>query len=274
MFTRIRNAWDLAGASWRVLQQDRELAWLPVLAGVGALLVGAAFFGPVLAILGGGGEQNAIDALGYALMFCGYVAMAAVFHLGRAAVVHGANLRMEGGDPTVATSWRGATAHWPAVAGFAAISTTVGLVLEAVEENGGIFGAIASVVGGAAWRLTTYLVLPIVVLEGAGAIEGIKGSSRLVKATWGEQVTGNVGFGLLGMVLVLPAVLVAMLLAGLGTNVAVVAFLAAAVWSTAVGAVIAALEGVFQTALYRQVTGRSIPAAFSAADLAGVVRPR
>jgi hypothetical protein len=274
MFDRIHNAWSLAKSSWRVLQHDRELAWLPVIASVVGLLVGAAFFGPVLAMLGGGGEDNAIPAAGYLLGFLGYVAVASVFYLGRAAVVHGANLRMEGGDPTVGSSVRGASAHWPAVVGFAAIATTVGLILDALEDQGGIAGAIASFIGGAAWRLVTYLVLPVVVIEGAGPIEGIKGSSRLVKGTWGEQVTGNVGFGLLGLLLVAPVVAVAFLAAGLGTAVGIAAFAAAGVWAITVFAMVSALEGVFQTALYRQATGRSIPAEFSASDLAGAARRR
>lgn len=274
MFDRISNAWRLAKASWRVLQRDRELAWLPVVATVAGLLVGAVFFGPALAVLGGGGDDNAIPVAGYLLAFLGYVAVSSIFFLGRAAVVHGANLRMEGGDPTVASSLRGASAHWPAVVGFAAIATTVGLVLDAIEEQGGILGAIASFIGGAAWRLVTYLVIPVVVLEGAGPVDGIKGSSRLVKQTWGEQVTGNVGFGLLGVVLVAPAVLVALLLGSLGSIVAAVAIAAAVAWAVVVFAVVSALEGVFQTALYRQVTGRSIPAEFSAADLTGAARPR
>jgi hypothetical protein len=274
MFDRIRNAWSLAKSSWRVLQHDRELAWLPVIATVAGLVVGALFFGPVLAMLGGGGEDNAIPAAGYLLAFLGYVAVASIFYLGRAAVVHGANLRMEGGDPSVSSSLRGASAHWPAVVGFAAIAVTVGLILDALEEQGGIAGAIASFIGGAAWRIVTYLVLPVVVIEGAGPIEGIKGSSRLVKRTWGEQVTGNVGFGLLSMALILPAVGVAFLLAGLGTAVAIAAFVAAGVWAVTVFAVVSALEGVFQTALYRQATGRSIPSEFSASDLAAVAKQK
>jgi hypothetical protein len=274
MFDRIKNAWSLAKSSWRVLQHDRELAWLPVIGTVAALALAALFFGPVLAVLGGGGEDNAIPVTGYLLMFLGYVAVSSIIYLGRAAIVHGANVRMDGGDPTVGTSLRGASAHWPAVVGFAFIATTVGLVLDFLEEQGGIAGAIASFVGGAAWRLVTYLVLPVVVLEGAGTIAGIKGSSALVKRTWGEQVTANVGFGLLGIVLVLPAVAVAGALAGLGTAVAVAAIVATVVWAVVVFAVTSALEGIFQTALYRQATGRSIPAEFDAAQLSGIVARR
>lgn len=267
MFSRISNAWSLAKSSWALLQKDRELAWLPVMGGVGAVLVGALFFGPVLAMLGGGGD-NAIPLAGYLLGFVGYVAVAMVFFLARAAVIQGANVRMEGGDPTVGTALRGATEHWAAVAGFAAISVTVGLVLQAVRENGGIVGAVISFIGDVAWGVLTYLVLPVIVIEGVGTIAGIKGSSALVKRTWGEQVTANVGFGLLNLLLVLPAIAVVFVVAPLGGVVAVAAIAAAVVWAVTVSAVVATLTGIFQTALYRQATGRSVPTEFDPTTLA------
>ena len=266
MFGRISNAWSLAKSSWAVLQKDRELAWLPVIGGVAALIVGALFFGPVIAMLGGG-EDNAIPLAGYILGFLGYVAVGSVFFIARAAVIHGANTRMEGGDPAVASSLRGASAHWPAVVGFAAISVTVGLVLQAIRENGGIVGAIVSFIGDVAWGVVTYLVLPVIVIEGAGTVQGIKGSTSLVKRTWGEQVTANVGFGLLNLVLVLPAILLVVVVAPLGQLAALVVVPVAVVWFVAVSAVVATLTGIFQTALYRQATGRTVPAEFDPVQL-------
>jgi hypothetical protein len=266
MLGRISNAWSLAKSSWAVLQKDRELAWLPVIGGLAALVVGALFFGPVVAMLGGA-EDNAIPAAGYLLGFLGYVAVATVFFIARAAVIHGANTRMEGGDPSVGTALRGASAHWPAVAGFAAISVTVGLVLQAIRENGGIVGAIVSWIGDVAWGVLTYLVLPVVVIEGTGTVEGIRGSTALVKRTWGEQVTANVGFGLLNLVLVLPAIALVFLVAPAGGAVAAIAIGIAVLWFVVVSAVVATLTGIFQTALYRQATGRSVPAEFDPVQL-------
>ena len=169
MFSRISNAWSLAKSSWAVLQHDRGLAWLPVVGAIAGLVVGALFFGPVIAMLGGGSD-NAIPAAGYLLMFLGYVATSAIFMWSRAAVIHGANLRMEGGDPTVGASLQGATARWPAVTGFAAVSVTVGLILNAIQENGGILGSIVAWIGDVAWGVIAYLVLPVVIIEGVGAV--------------------------------------------------------------------------------------------------------
>ena len=272
MFARISNAWSLAKSSWAVLQRDRELAWLPVLGGVVALVVAAVFFGPVIAMLGGSAD-NAIPAAGYLLAFAGYVAVSTVLFLARAAVIHGANLRMDGGDPTVGIALRGASAHWPAVTGFAAVSVTVGLILQAMRDRGGIVGAVVSWIGDVAWSVLTYLALPVIVIEGAGTVEAIKGSSALVKRTWGEQVTANVGFGLLNMALIVPAVLLAFLVGPVGGVVAVVGIAIAVGWFVAVSAVVATLTGIFQTALYRQATGRSGARRVRSGRAAAVVHP-
>ena len=265
MFARISNAWSLAKSSWAVLQKDRELAWLPVIGGVVALVVGAAVLRPRPRHARGGGEDNAVPPCRLhprlpRLRRRGHASSS----LSRAAVIHGANLRMEGGDPSVGGSLRGRVAHWPAVAGFAAISVTVGLILQAIRENGGIVGAIVSWIGDVAWGVLTYLVLPVIVIEGAGTVEGIKGSSALVKRTWGEQVTANVGFGLLNLVLVLPAVALVFVGGSLGSVGASISIGIAVVWFVAVSAVVATLTGIFQTALYRQATGRTIPTEFDA----------
>ncbi len=273
MFARISNAWSLAKSSWAVLQRDRELAWLPVIGGVVALVVAGIFFGPVIALLGGSAD-NAIPATGYLLAFAGYVAVSTVMFLARAAVIHGANLRMDGGDPTVGSALHGASGHWPAITGFAAVAVTVGLILQAMRERGGIVGAVVSWIGDVAWNVLTYLALPVIVIEGAGTVEAIKGSSALVKRTWGEQVTANVGFGLLNVALVLPAVALAFLAGPVGGVVAVVGIAVAVAWFVAVSAVVATLTGIFQTALYRQATGRSIPDEFDQVALRQSFTPR
>ncbi len=231
------------------------------------------FFGPLAVILGGT-EDNAVPAAGYLIGFLGYVAVSTVFFLARAAVIHGANVRMDGGDPTVGTALHGASGHWPAVVGFAAIAVTVGLILQAVRENGGIVGAVIAWVGDVAWSVLTYLALPVIVIEGVGTVAGIKGSSALVKRTWGEQVTANVGFGLLNLVLVLPAVGLVFLGASVSGPVALVALAVAVVWFVVVSAVVATLTGIFQTALYRQATGRTVPAEFDATALRQSFIPR
>ena len=46
-----------------------------------------------------------------------------------------------------------------------------------------------------AWNIATYLVVPILAVEGVGPIEAIKRSAAYLKRTWGEQIVGNIGLG-------------------------------------------------------------------------------
>lgn len=269
---RIRNAYGLARSSWHLLRQDRELAWLPVLGAVASLLLAVALLGPAMAIFSGSGGDS-IPVAGYILGFIAWVAVSTVSMLSRAAIIHGANTRMEGGDPTVSTSLRGAMAHWPSVAGYAAVAVTVGLVLDMIRERAGLLGDIVAFLGDTAWRVLTYLVLPVIVIEGVGAVDGIKQSSNLVKRTWGEQVTANVGFGLLSLAAIAPAVILAIVLAPVPV-IGILAVVAAVVWAIGVSVTVSALTGIFQTALYRQATGRSVPEVFDARQLRGAITPR
>ena len=76
-------------------------------------------------------------------------------------------------------------------------------MLQLLRERGGIAGAIVAALGGMAWNIITFLVVPVLVVEGVGPIGAIKRSAGLLKKTWGEQVIGSAGiglvFGLLGL---------------------------------------------------------------------------
>ena len=45
----------------------------------------------------------------------------------------------------------------------------------------------------------TFLVLPILVIEGIGPIAAVKRSGELFKRTWGENLMTNAGIGIVAM---------------------------------------------------------------------------
>ena len=49
MFARISYTWNLMGASWQVLRQDKEMLLFPLLSGICCLLVLASFAIPMWA---------------------------------------------------------------------------------------------------------------------------------------------------------------------------------------------------------------------------------
>jgi hypothetical protein len=154
----------------------------------------------------------------------------------------------------------------------------VGLVLQALRERGGAAGAIVSLIGNMAWGLITFLVVPILVVEGVGPIEAIKRSASLLRKTWGEQIVGNFSIGLvIGL-----AFLVVAVLGGLGVfalfNLAMALGVVSAVILVA-GLILLALvgstlSGIFNIALYRYAVGKDSGEFFPQETLAGAFRAK
>lgn len=272
---RLANTWALAKSSFALLRHDRELVWLPVLGMLGALVAVLAFAGPVFALTRADTSGDANPALGWILAGAGYLTVASVVIFFQAAVVAGAHERIEGGDPTVTSAVDGARRHLRSILAWAVIASTVSVVIDAIEERFGMAGAILGTVLDVAWRVTTFLVLPVIIVEDTGAVEGVKRSARMLRESFGERIIADVGFGLLGFLLALPALAVVALAVGVGIDVLTfVAVAAVVVYLLGLSAVISALSGIFQVVLHRQVTGRPLPPEFDPGQVSGVIRPR
>ena len=60
-----------------------------------------------------------------------------------------------------------------------------------------IVAGLASFVLGIAWWIVTFFMIPMIVLERSGVLDGMGKSTELFKKTWGEDVTTHIGTGLL-----------------------------------------------------------------------------
>ncbi len=272
---RIRNTFRLARTSWDVLQKDRELALLPVISVILTLIVLTVFVVPGLLAIdwdaldqGTTGDEPAIPALSYVLFTLGgaSAAIVSVFFVG--ALVAGAHERLSGGDPTVRSSIARAYERIPGLVPWALLSFTVVNILRALRERLGglgnfIFGTIE--VG---FDVAAFLTIPAIVIDNKGPIEGYKTSASLLRQTWGENLAARVGFGLLGFVAILPAVVLIALVAAAGSAVLTMVGVAViAVYIGIVFAVISAMSGIFQAALYLYATTGTAPAGFENAEL-------
>ena len=272
---RIANGWRIATASWRVLSHDRELIAIPVIAALAAALAFAAVAGPGVLLLGGSDAAQASDVALWLVLVAATVLATWVFAIGSAAVVAGAAERMGGGEPTLGSSFAAARARAGRLLGWAVLATVVSIVLDLIEERLGFLGGIVSWIAGTAFGVVSFLALPVIVFEDVGAIEGLKRSARLLRGTWGEQLTFNFGLGLLGIVAVLPAIALAAGLLATGlVALQVVGVVVAAAWIVVVMAVTSALSAVFKAALYRWAVGQPVDPAFDAEELTGAFRHR
>ena len=270
----IRRSIELMKQSWAVLKHDRELIWLPVISALVAGIVAAIILIPVGlsqdwdAVSGtgesasqqvGGGVYLAIAGLTLALAFI------SIFF--RAALVSGAHERMMGGDPTVRSAIAGALERLPKLFGWAVITTIVGSILRAMEQRAGLLGRIVVNLVGMAWAVTTFLVIPVIVIENSGAVDSTKRSVALFRHTWGENLSAQVGFGLIGFLAFIPIVILAAIGATIGTLLGFVLIAVAVVAGIALITVLSALGAIFQTALYHYAVGTELAAELDATML-------
>jgi len=278
---RFGRSWELIKLCWGVLQQDKELIVFPIVSGIAVVIVTLSFIVP--GIFTGywdsfSGDNGNIPASMWALIVLFYLVEYLVIIFFNAALVSAAMVRLKGGDPSLGDGLRGAWSHIGAILGWAAISATVGLVLQALRERGGIAGVIAAGLGGMAWNIITFLVIPVLVVEGVSPIQGIKRSASLLKKTWGEQIIGNAGigliFGLIGVAIAVVGITLGVLVIGAGVTWAGVAIIVVAVLAVVIVAMLSAtLRGIYSAALYQYAVGGDT-GVFSQDVLAGAFRPK
>jgi hypothetical protein len=272
MFRRLSNSWQLVKASWAVLRADKELVVFPIVSGIASIIVIITFAVPMF--LAGlfeamfAGQSGAASIVGYVLVFLFYLAQYFVILFANTALVGAAMIRLDGGDPTVGDGFRIAWQHVGSVFGYAIISATVGLILRWLSERGAL-GRIASSLVGMAWGLATFLVIPVLVVENVGPVEGVKRSGRMLKDTWGEQIAGNFSIGLIFFLLIMLTIVAgAFVTFGLFSLIDSLALVvASAIFFVLVVVVLillnSTLGGIYSAAVYRFAAGKETDAFFN-----------
>ena len=276
MFQRISRSWELAKASAAVLRSDKELLLFPVISSIAALLVAATFAIPLFGLRVF--EDGQMGPLGFVLGFLFYVCQYFVIFFFNTALVGAAMIRLEGGDPTLKDGLDIARSKIGVILGYAAIAATVGIILKAIEERAGFIGQIVIAMIGVVWTLATSLVVPVLVAQNVGPIEAVKESALLLKKTWGENILGNGGIGLVFGLITVAVILVGVLLV-VGAAMAS-PYLAIAVGVLVLLAVLflgviqAALSGIYSAALYRYAVDGQAPAGFDTGTMQLAFRPK
>lgn len=255
---RIRRSWALAKASYRVLRADRELVIFPLISFFGLLVVLVLFAVPLAAVGIADLDTGELSPAGIALGFGLYVVAYGVTFFFNTALVGAAMIRLNGGDPTVGDGMRVAMSRLPAIIGYALIAATVGMILRWISERAGIVGSIIAGILGFAWSVATFLVVPVLVVEGVGPIEAVKRSGGLLRKTWGEQLIGGFGLGLvfslIFFVVALVGAAIVAALASVSESLLVLGIFGLILALGVVGLIASALGGIYTAAVYRYAT--------------------
>jgi hypothetical protein len=276
---KFERSWQIMMASWDVLRQDKEILVFPAITGIALILIMASFVVPIFA-LGGidtvhrvarhNGTVGNLVVL-FAFYFINYFVV--IFF--NTAIVACATIRMRGGNPTVGDGLQASGERIFEIAGWALVSASVGMILRAIEERSKLVGRIVAGLLGMAWGITSYLVIPILVNERKGPMEAFQESARLIKKTWGEELIGGFSFGLIFLALSLPAVLLIVGGVASGKGFLAIGFVAVAViYVIALSVVQAALQGIFQAALYQYAKKGETPPGFDREVLNEAITPR
>ncbi len=265
---KFQRSWALTKGSFQVLRSDKELMVFPLVASLAAIVVAATFVLPMFGLglfehMDGGGRSIEL----YIWIFAFYLVQYFVIFFFNSALVGAAMIRLDGGDPTVSDGLRIARGKWKQILGYAAIAATVGMILRALEQRAGFLGRIVIGFIGVAWTAVTFLTVPVLVARDIGPVDAVKQSASLLKQTWGENLIGNGGIGLVlglfnvALMLIGGGIVVFLATQGLATlAIAVGVLVVVAVIVTAL--VQAALAGIYSAALYRYAMAGDAPQGF------------
>ena len=143
-----------------------------------------------------------------------------------------------------------------------------------IEERSGFLGKIVINLVGMAWAVTTFLVIPVIVIENSSSIASTKRSVQLFRHTWGENLSAQVGFGLLGFLAFLPILAVIGIGAAIGTLLGFVLIAAGILGAIVLVTVLSALGAVFQTALYHYAVGTELSSELNSTVLRDSFAPK
>ncbi len=264
----IERSWALLGASWHVLRAEKGLLLFPALSGICTLFALAVFAVPAIGLMiATGGRREHVDLfsdpVSLILLFGFYLVTSFVTLFFNTALVGTVLEGLRGGRPRTSTGFEVALRHLPAIFVYALISATVGVALRLIEEKLEIVGQLVGGLLGAGWGIVTFLVVPVMVAEDRSPFAAIGRSKDLLAQTWGAQIGGNLGMGLIFTLLGILGLIPATLGVISGTTPLLVAgFAVALIYWGLLAVVASALSQIFRTAVYLYAATGNVPAEY------------
>ena len=247
---RIGSSWELLKNCLTVIRKDKELLMFPILSGILMILIGLLFVGSIF--FAGFAENSPLIIV---LLFIMYLVLYFIGIYFNTAIIGCATIRLEGGNPTIKDGFRIANKNLRAIACWALIAATVGVILSAIRERAGVLGQIVISLIGFAWTMAAFFVIPVYIYENLSVSKAIKRSAHVFKDTWGETFIGYFGLGLI----LFPLALIGLIPIAVGLYVdgLLVGFIIALLYWIIIACLGIAAQGVLKASLYRYaITGK------------------
>jgi hypothetical protein len=274
----MRQGWELTKKSWALLRSNPQLFRFPIVGALAAIGLTVVLTLPGLYLIDDG--QPVVGGLLAGLGLYGATFAGVYFSVGLAAT---ADALFHEREATFADGMAVARSKIGAIAGWAALSALVGMVIATLQRTGSIGEVIAGFVIGTAWSLISFMAVPVIAFEGTGPWTTLKRSASLFKERWRGQVTGNVAVGgIVTLLGILPAIALIAGGAYLWADDGGGAGIAGGAILVALGALLLvvsmlisqAMNSIFGVALYRYAATGEATAGFTQADLESAVRTK
>jgi hypothetical protein len=260
---KLSTSWKLMKTSLGVLRKDKEIMIFPVFSFISCIIILLSFLAGFW-FLGLPSIDSSLWLWAVVMIFIYFVLFFIVIFF-NTAIIACANIRLNGGDPTVSDGLRIATQNIGRILIWSLISATIGMILQAIRERAGWAGRLIAGVLGFAWAYVTFFIIPVLIYEKKGIAPSIRRSASLFKQTWGETIIGTFGFGvifvLLGLLGILP-----ILLGGYigGVSGVIVGVIIAFLYWAIIGIVASATNGIYVAAMYQYATKKQLPSEYDA----------
>ena len=288
------RSWDLFRTTLGVLRKEKTLALYPLMATVTVGVVSVLILGGGLLVVAANPEMEqalesagesaggpqALTAASIAVLFAYYLVVYFIVNFFMTALASVALKRLEGDDPAFVDGLAVARQRAGTILGYSAIAATIGVLLSLLRgRQGGGAGTVIAGLGGMAWNVATFLVVPLLAARGIGPVDAIRESAALLRRTWGEQLTGSFGLGAVFGLLMFAVVTATVGLAGLSADagyqgLVVPLFVAGVVLFALLAVVSSTLNAIYRSAVYLYAEKGEIPASFDQGMITGAFRQK
>jgi len=283
---KIRASYLLATESFELFRKDKEIVWYAIWNAVWVLLVGLVFLaGYFLLVMNGvlatpsdtAPTSNGLSLFGYATLFVYYLLCSFITAYYGVALTAVVSTRLEGGDATYKDGITAARSRIKKILEWSILSATVGVVLQVLRDRASWAGRFISFLGGVAWGVATFFIVPVLARENETVAGSVKRSSQVFVSTWGETIIMNFGLGLFFLGIHLALILLAivaffLVLSSMGLLGAVILLLAYIVAVIVLIVIRTVLERVFRVVLYTYAVHGTIPDSFTPELIMGALK--
>jgi Family of unknown function (DUF6159) len=123
---------------------------------------------------------------------------------------------LNGRSVSIRRGFNFATTRWRAVLMWSLFAGLVGYIIQMIEQRVGFLGKIITSLIGFAWSIASIFIIPTLVrdTETTNPVKLLRHSAGTLKRTWGELVVGFVGLEVVLILMIVPAMFIAIIISG------------------------------------------------------------